>query len=139
MSSTLNSNSAVVSLTCCWVTSRQKPPLGAGRLVATTIITPSLIAPTHPPTHPPTHHQYVTQKCNKLQAPPLALPDWAPTLTPTALRILRTQGVDAFEKLYGTHFIVGFQMGGFLVFSYKYSANQQVCELGTRAHAPDLD
>jgi len=63
---------------------------------------------------------------NKRAQLPTALPDKVPVMTSTALAYLRQNGVDAFYKAYGSHFIIGFRMGGYLNFGYRIQANQRV-------------
>ncbi|KAI8462506.1 MAG: hypothetical protein J3K34DRAFT_500054 [Monoraphidium minutum] len=77
---------------------------------------------------------FIMQKANKLKQPPLALPPQAPNLTPTALKMLRDRGEAAFEEVYGTHFIVGFRLGGYLIFYYKFQSNEQVSKMDINAN-----
>lgn len=68
----------------------------------------------------------IMQNAVRMRAPPLALPEEAPDLTPTAQRILLQKGEAEFRKIYGTHFIVGWRLGGFLNFAFTYFSNEQV-------------
>ena len=71
----------------------------------------------------------IMQKASRLRAPPLALPDVVPNLTDTAVRILSTQGEARFRDIYGTHFVVGWRLGGYLLFSFSFYSNEQVSTL----------
>lgn len=61
---------------------------------------------------------------SKREAVPTYLPSQVPTLTSSALALLRTQGPEAFQQAYGSHFVVGFQRGGSLLMSYSLQSNQ---------------
>lgn len=68
----------------------------------------------------------ITMKGSRLVAPPLTLPELAPALTDTAADWLRSYGAREFTRIYGTHFIVGWRLGGHLTFSFQFNSNEQV-------------
>jgi len=69
---------------------------------------------------------YITALASKVQNNPLALPSQFPPMTDESLAILRTKGRDSFFNLYGTHFVFGFRMGGFLSYTFQYQSNEQI-------------
>jgi hypothetical protein len=66
----------------------------------------------------------VSMLASKLQQPPLSMPEVVPTLSQPSMDYLLANGPSAFFALYGTHFIVGFQMGGSLLMSYSLQSNE---------------
>jgi hypothetical protein len=68
---------------------------------------------------------FISAMASKVQDPPLALPSIFPPMTPEAIAVLKAKGRDSFKTTYGTHFVFGFRMGAFLVYNFKYIANQQ--------------
>jgi hypothetical protein len=72
---------------------------------------------------------YITQMATKLQNPPVSLPPTAPRMTQAAYDLLNSGGpgaVNTFYRTYGTHFIVGFKMGGSMQYTYELQSSQLV-------------
>lgn len=60
----------------------------------------------------------------KMQRVPTALPTNVPDLTDAARNYFIAHKTKGFYEKYGTHFVVGFQQGGYLSFSYQLEANE---------------
>jgi len=69
---------------------------------------------------------YIIALASKVQNNPLALPTQFPPMTDESLAFLKAKGRTAFFKLYGTHFVFGFRMGGFLSYTFQYQSNEQI-------------
>ena len=67
---------------------------------------------------------FVTAMASKVQYPPVKLPTLIPPMTPESLSLLSSRGRAAFYATYGTHFVFGFRLGGYLSYMFQYQSSE---------------